>query len=340
MPDISPLPPSHPEIATGKKGILLIQLGTPQSPSPNHIRRYLAQFLSDKRVIELPALFWQPLLRCVILPLRSQKLSHSYKTIWDKKHNESPLRQITKQQAEKVNAKFPTIEIEYAMRYGAPSIEEKLQKLQKMGCEQISLIALYPQYSATTTASSYDESFRILQKMRWQPSIRTAASWHDDKIYIEALAAHLKKELGKLSWKPEVILASFHGLPEHYLHKGDPYHCHCAKTARLLRQAMNMSEETLRLCFQSRFGRAKWLEPYTQNTVETLAKEGVKKIAVITPGFTTDCLETLEEINIMLKKSFLDYGGKKFHALPCLNDNQYGIKILEHIIKREIGDWL
>lgn len=335
------LPTQHPEISYGKTGLLMVNLGTPDHANARAVRRYLKQFLSDKRVIEMPALFWQPILRGIILNVRPRKTAHAYAKIWDKKNNESPLRRYTREQAEGVQARLgDKIIVDWAMRYGQPSIPDALTRLKARGCERIAIIALYPQYSATTNASVYDEVFRTLLKMRWQPAMRTSAAWHDHPDYIKTLAHTIRAHIDQQTWQPDVIIASFHGLPVSYFEKGDPYHCHCVKTARLLREEMQMNEDNFKLTFQSRFGPTKWLEPYTEPTIKELAEQGVKKIAVITPGFVSDCIETLEEIGIGVKQSFKQAGGTHFTAIPCLNAEEPAIELLTTIARRDLGGWL
>ena len=331
---------AHPSVAFGKTGILLVNLGTPDSPDTKGLRPYLKQFLSDRRVIETSPLVWQPILRGIILNTRPRKSARAYAKIWNDETNESPLRYFTRLQAEKLRDQLgDTLEVEWAMRYGAPSIADKLAVLKAQGCERISVIALYPQYSASTSASVYDEVFHALLDMRWQPAVRTAAPWHDMPAYITALANSVRAHYKTLDWKPDVLVASFHGLPQKYFDKGDPYHCHCAKTARLLREKLKLPESRFKLTFQSRFGPTKWLEPYTDKTVEALARDGTKKIAVITPGFVSDCVETLEEINLELRDTFADAGGTHFTTVPCLNETDSAISLLEKIAKREVSGW-
>lgn len=334
------LPTSHPPIAFGRTGLLLVNLGTPESADAKGLRPYLKQFLSDKRVIETPAFIWQPILRGIILNTRPKKSAHAYAQIWDKETNESPLRRYTREQAEAVQEKFgDEIKVSWAMRYGRPSIEDRLAEMKEAGCERIAVMALYPQYSATTSASVYDEVFRALMRLRWQPAIRTAAPWHDDPTYINALAATVQAQIQAQQWEPDVIVASFHGLPQRYFEKGDPYHCHCAKTARLLREALGLTEDKFKLTFQSRFGPAKWLEPYTDKTVIELAEQGHKKITLITPGFISDCVETLEEINIGVRDMFLDAGGTDFSTVPCLNASSDSIELLVHLAQKDLAGW-
>ena len=332
---------THPEIAFGKTGLLLVNLGTPESPDKKGLRPYLKQFLSDRRVIEASPLIWQPILRGIILNTRPKKSAEAYAKIWRKESNESPLRYYTRVQAEKLQAEIGSdVKIDWAMRYGAPSIETRLADMKAAGCERIAIVALYPQYSASTSASVYDDVFRALLKLRWQPAIRTAAPWHDHPAYIDALAKSVTDHLDGLDFEPEVIIASFHGLPRSYFEKGDPYHCHCAKTARLLREKLGMSEDKLRLTFQSRFGPTKWLEPYTDKTVIDLAEQGIKKVTVVTPGFISDCVETLEEIGIALQEDFADAGGTHFSTVSCLNDTVMSQNLLKILAERELAGWV
>ena len=335
------LPDQHPPVAYGKTGLLLVNLGTPQSPDSKGLRPYLAQFLSDRRVIETSPLIWQPILRGIILNTRPRKSARAYAKIWRQDTNESPLRYYTRAQAEAVqDALGDGVIVDWAMRYGAPSIAERLQALKEGGCERIAIIALYPQYSASTSASVYDDVFRSLLKMRWQPAIRTAAPWHDDPAYIDALADTVTNHVNSLDWQPEVTVASFHGLPQSYFEKGDPYHCHCAKTARLLREKLGLDNSAMPLTFQSRFGPAKWLEPYTDKTVEALAEQGVRKLAVVTPGFISDCVETLEEIAIELRETFFEAGGTHFTAIPCLNSTARSTELLTGLAQKNLQGWI
>ena len=292
-------------------------------------------------MIETSPLIWQPILRGIILNTRPRKSAEAYHKIWRQESDESPLRYYTRRQAELLQAELGgAVTVDWAMRYGRPSIEEKLTALKETGCERIAIMALYPQYAASTSASVYDDVFRALLKLRWQPAIRTAAPWHDHSAYIDALAATLTTHLDTLDWTPDVVVASFHGLPQSYFEKGDPYHCHCAKTARLLREKMGMDEDNLKLTFQSRFGPTKWLEPYTDKTVVELAEAGKKKVAVITPGFISDCVETLEEIGIALQEDFTEAGGTHFTTVPCLNDEATSIALLKTLAQRELSGWV
>ena len=327
---------NHPKVNFGKNGVLLVNLGTPDSTSWWDIRKYLKEFLSDKRVIEVNPILWQIILNLFILNLRPSKTAKAYKEIWMTDINESPLRYYTKQQTQKLKKKFnnQNIIIDYAMRYGNPSIKSRLQKLQSEGCENIILFPLYPQYAAATTATVCDEVYRSLIKMRWQPSLQVIPHYESNEDYINGLVNSIKKKLSEISWKPDLIVASYHGIPQKYFDKGDPYHCYCHKTSRLLTEELKNIE--IKTTFQSRFGPEKWLQPYTDKTLESLPKEGKKNIVVICPGFSSDCVETLEEINIQGKESFIKSGGKNFEMVPCLNDNDDHINLLEKLTKRAI----
>lgn len=337
------IPASHPPIKKPKIGVLLINLGTPDATDYWSVRRYLKEFLSDRRVIDLPRWKWQIILNLFILPRRPFATGHAYKMIWNKEKNESPLLTITRDQTEEVAKVFSSHEniiVDFAMRYGNPSIASKIEKLKDQGCDKILLFALYPQYSAATSASVYDKAFDYLQKMKWQPAIRTIPTYHDHPAYIAALGNSIKGHLASLDYKPEAIIASFHGLPERYLHEGDPYHCFCMKTSRLVREYLGIPQEKWFAAFQSRFGSETWLQPYTDETVEELAKKGIKSIAVISPGFVADCIETYEELNIRLRETFEENGGEKFSYIPCLNATPDGIEVLKEVIERELQGWI
>ena len=339
----SPLPAGHPPVERGRVGVLLVNLGTPDATDYWSMRRYLQEFLSDRRVIEVNRVLWWFILNFAVLTRRPQAKGRDYDKIWNKELNEGPLRTITRSQADKLAASFsadPRVVVDWAMRYGNPSIASRLDALQRAGCERILLVPLYPQYAAATTATVCDKAFDALKAMRWQPALRVAAPYFDDPVYIEAVAASIEADLAKLSWKPDVILASFHGIPQEYFDKGDPYHCHCAKTARLVRERLQLDERQFRLTFQSRFGRAEWLKPYTDMTVQALAEEGVKNLAVVTPGFAADCLETLEEIAGENAEIFLHHGGKNFRAIPCLNDTEGGMRVIGAVVERELKGWV
>lgn len=330
------LPAGHPVVPSPRIAVLITNLGTPDAPETGAVRRYLAQFLSDRRVVEIPPLLWQPILRGIILNVRPAKSAAAYREVWGP--DGSPLASITKAQARALQARMGSdVLVEYAMRYGNPGIGQRIAELKAMGCQRILLAPLYPQYCGATTATANDAAFSEMAKMRWQPAIRTLPPYHDDPAYIGALAADVQRHLATLDFEPERLLASFHGMPQRTLDRGDPYHCHCRKTARLLAEALGRPVD---VAFQSRFGRAKWLEPATDETLEKLAHDGVRRIAVVSPGFSADCLETLEEIAIRGREQFLEAGGSHFAYLPCLNDGDPGIDMLEQLVRRELSGWL
>lgn len=340
----SALPPDHPKVAFGRIGVLLVNLGTPEATDYWSMRRYLKEFLWDRRVIEVNRVVWWLVLNGIVLTKRPGPKGKDYDTIWNKERNEGPLKTITRSQAEKLAATLAGVDerivVDWAMRYGKPPIKERIEALQAQGCERILLVPLYPQYSAATTATVCDKTFDALKAMRWQPILRVAPPWHDDPTYIDAACTSLEGHLAKLDFEPEVILASFHGVPQSYLRKGDPYHCHCMKTGRLMRERLGMSQERFRITFQSRFGTEEWLQPYTDKTVEALAKSGVKRLAIVNPGFTADCLETLEEIGGENREIFEHNGGEKFAAIPCLNDTDQGMRVIETVVRRELSGWV
>jgi ferrochelatase len=343
MQEPSPRPTGHPRIKSGKVGVLLVNLGTPDGTDYTSMRRYLREFLTDKRVIEWPRIAWYPILFGIVLSTRPGKVGKAYETIWNKEKNESYLRTYTRSQAEHMAASFashPEVVIDWAMRYGQPSIASRMDYLQKEGCDRILVFPLYPQYAAATTATVNDKAFETLLKLRWQPALRTVPPYHDDPAYIDALAVSIEKHLATLDWEPERVLTSFHGIPKSYFEKGDPYYCQCQKSARLLRERLGWSKEKLVVTFQSRFGPEEWLQPYTDKTVEALAQEGIKRIAVINPGFVSDCLETLEEIAEQAAESFHHNGGEKFTHIPCLNDSPEGMAVLEKVVRRELSGWI
>ena len=321
----------HPATSYGKTGLLVINLGTPDSTSWWDIRKYLKEFLSDKRVIEVNPIIWKIILNLFILNFRPSKTAHAYKQIWIKESNESPLRYYTKRQAEKLRKRFNDKDIitDYAMRYGNPSIKSKLRVLKNAGCENIIILPLYPQYAAATTATVCDEVYRNLMQMRWQPSLQIIPHYESNTLYIEALVKSIKKKVEEINWKPDLILASYHGIPQSYFDKGDPYQCYCQKTTRLIKE--KFTDITVETSFQSRFGPQEWLKPYTDKTLENLPVKGKKNILVICPGFASDCVETLEEINIQGKASFIKSGGKNFDLIPCLNDNKDHIDLFENL---------
>jgi protoporphyrin/coproporphyrin ferrochelatase len=336
------LPKAHPAVAAGRVGILLVNLGTPDGTSYWPMRRYLSEFLSDRRVIELPRLVWQPILQGIILSTRPSKSGRLYDSIWNRDRNESPLRTFTRAQAEKLGVELAAegVIVDWAMRYGAPTIADRLGALKNAGCERILVFPLYPQYSATTTATVNDKAFDALKGMRWQPALRTVPPYHDEPAYIDALAESIEKHLAALDFVPEAVIASYHGIPQSYLMRGDPYHCHCRKTSRLLGERLGWREGRLLTTFQSRFGREEWLQPYTDKTVEGLAKDGVKRIAILNPGFVADCLETLEEIAVQNREIFLHNGGERFSHIPCLNDSPPGMRVLTTVALRELQGWI
>ena len=326
----------HPEVKFGKTGVLLINLGTPDSTSWWDIRKYLKEFLSDRRVIEVNPLLWQIILNLFILTFRPSKTAHAYKKIWRKESNESPLLYFSRNQAEKLNKKIGSekVIVDFAMRYGNPSIKSKLNILKEDGCENIIILPLYPQYAAATTATVCDEVYRSLMGMRWQPSLQVIPHYESEPIYIDALIKTVKKKLGSINWKPDLIISSYHGIPKNYFDKGDPYHCYCHKTTRLMKE--NFNEIDIQTTFQSRFGPQEWLTPYTDKTLESLPSKGIKNLLVICPGFASDCVETLEEIDIQGRESFMDNGGENFDLIPCLNDNSDHITLFEKLVKKYI----
>ena len=332
---------THPVLPSSKVGVLLINLGTPDGTGYWDIRRYLSEFLSDRRVIEMSPLFWQPILQGIILSIRPNRSGQAYKRVWNFDEDESPLRTITREQTQRLSDSIGSsnLIVDWGMRYGSPSIAQKLTEFREKGCDRILLAALYPQYSATTTATAYDKAFQALQKMRWQPAIRTLPPYHDNPGYIDALKTSVEKHLSKLQWEPDVILTSFHGLPVKYFRAGDPYHCYAAKTSRLLGERLDLGTDRIKLTFQSRFGPAAWLEPYTDDVLAQLAQGGKKNVVVITPGFSADCLETLDEIENESREHFMEAGGENFSVVPCLNASDESISMLEKIIQTELGGW-
>ena len=335
-------PANHPPVASGRVGVLIVNLGTPEGTDYWSIRRYLNEFLSDRRVIETPRVIWLPILQAILLR-RPHAKGRDYDAIWNKEQDEGPLKTITRSQSEKLGPALRNMDrdvvVDWAMRYGAPPIAARLEALQAEGCDRILVIPLYPQYCAASTATVGDKAFEALQSMRWQPAIRVVAPYYDDPVYIEALARSVRASLADLDFEPEVLMASYHGIPQAYFDKGDPYFCHCAKTTRLLREALGMSEERLRMTFQSRFGRGEWLKPYTSQSLRELAARGVKRVAVMTPGFAADCLETLEEIGVENAGYFREAGGEHFAAIPCLNDSADGMAVIEAVARRELRGW-
>ena len=329
-------PTDHPPILRRKIGVLLINLGTPDAPDAQAVRRYLGQFLTDRRVIEIPAWAWRPILHGIVLRTRPKKSAHAYAQVWTK--DGSPLAAITRRQAQALGERLGDgVIVDFAMRYGNPAIGDAIDRLKAAGCERILAAPLYPQYCAATTASAHDAIFAAIARMRWQPALRTLPPYHDDPRYIAALKASLERQIAGLDFTPERVLLSFHGMPQRTLALGDPYHCHCRKTARLLGEAMQIPVDT---AFQSRFGRAKWLEPATDTVLAAYPAQGVTRLAIAAPGFSADCLETLEELGIRGREQFLGAGGECFARLDCLNDSAEGIEMLNAVVGRELDGWL
>ena len=336
-------PPNHPEVAHGRIGVLLLNLGTPDATDFWSMRRYLKEFLSDRRVIEEPRWKWWPILNLIILNVRPGPKGRDYEKIWNKERNEGPLKTITRGQAEKLAdalSSEPRIIVDWAMRYANPSTDSAIRGLVAKGCERILLVPLYPQYAAATTATAADQAFRTLMQLRWQPAVRVAPAWHDDPTYIDAVAASVQRRLATLSFAPEKIIATFHGMPEKYLMAGDPYHCHCMKTSRLVRERLGLAPDRWVTSFQSRFGGDPWLKPYTDETIAALAKAGTRRIAVVAPGFSADCLETLEELDVENREIFLAHGGTEFAYIPALNDSAEGMQVIEAVVRRELMGWI
>jgi ferrochelatase len=328
----------------GRIGVLIVNLGTPDATDASTVRRYLREFLSDARVIENQGLAWKVILNAFILPRRPAVKGRDYEKIWNRELNESPLKSITRSQAAKLRPPLDAIGqhivVDWAMRYGNPSLPSRVEALAKMGCERILLFPLYPQYAAATTATVCDFAFAALAGLRDQPALRVVPPYYDEPAYIEAVASSIEAELARLPFQPELILASFHGIPKSYVDDGDPYPTHCMATARLLRDRLRLDDSRFMLTFQSRFGKAEWLTPYTDKTVEALAKRGVKNLAVVTPGFAADCLETLEEIAVEHAHIFQSNGGENFAAIPCLNDRDGGMTLLTQLVLRELQGWI
>ena len=337
-------PPRHPSGISRRIGVLLVNLGTPEATDYWSMRRYLKEFLSDRRVIETPRWLWWPLLNLIILTRRPGPKGRDYDSIWNQERDEGPLKTITRSQAEKLKTRLAalgeSIGVDWAMRYGKPATQERIEVLAREGCDRLLLVPLYPQYCAATTATACDKAFDALRKMRRQPILRVAAPWHDDAVYIEALAASVRAHLEGLDFEPDKLIASFHGIPRDYFEKGDPYPDLCRETGRLLREALGLRPEKFELTFQSRFGRAEWVKPYTIDTMRELPQRGVKKIAVVAPGFTADCLETLEELAVENRSAFMEAGGERFTYIPCLNDGEEGMKVIEAVVRRELMGWI
>jgi ferrochelatase len=338
-------PSDHPTIPTRKTGVLLVNLGTPNGTDYWNMRRYLKEFLSDPRVIEVPRLVWWFILNFIILTFRPSKSGEAYASIWNTERDESPLLTSTRAQAEAVAARMADqhgdkVMVDFCMRYGDPATGVTIQKLHDAGCDRIVFFPLYPQYAASTTATANDQAFAHLKTMRWQPAIRTVAPYFDDPAYADALASSVEAAYAKMDARPDVLVASYHGLPQRYLDQGDPYHCHCFKTTRLLRERLGWGGDEIVTAFQSRFGKAEWIKPYTVAEVAELARAGKKHIAVIAPGFSSDCVETLEEINEEIKDAFIEAGGERFDYIPCLNDDEAHIDMMVSILNRDLTGWV
>ena len=336
--------PDQRTVSAPRIGVLIVNLGTPEATDPASVRRYLREFLSDPRVIEDQGLVWKFVLNAIILTTRPRRRGRDYETIWNREQNESPLKTITRSQAAKLRAALdtvaPNLTVDWAMRYGNPSIGNRIEALAKLGCERILLFPLYPQYAAATTATVCDAAFAALARLRDQPALRVVPPYYDEPVYIEAVAGSIETALKQLPFTPEVILASFHGIPKSYVDDGDPYPYHCEETVRLLRERLRLDDGRLMLTYQSRFGRAEWLKPYTDKTVEALAKRGVKSMAAVMPGFAADCLETLEEIAVENAAIFRHNGGEHFAAIPCLNDSEAAMTVITQLVLRELQGWI
>lgn len=335
------LPQDHPQVLPPKPGVLLLNLGTPDATDYWSMRRYLSEFLGDKRVIEVPRIIWWFVLNLIILTFRPKRSGKKYDTIWDNEANDSPLRVIAAAQAKSLQKRLgDDVVVDFAMRYGNPTTKSRIEAMQSAGCDRIVLLPLYPQYSATTTATANDKAFDALKTMRWQPAVRTAPAYADDPAYISAIAQSIEEGIGALDFEPDMVVTSYHGMPVAYLERGDPYHCQCLKTTRLLREKLGWDADKLMATFQSRFGGDEWLQPYTDETLAALPGRGVKKIAVLTPGFSVDCLETLEEIAMEGKEDFLNSGGTHYAYIPCLNAEPLGMDLIEHLARKELVGWI
>jgi ferrochelatase len=334
--------PQRQPAGSGRIGVLLLNLGTPDATDYWSMRRYLKEFLSDRRVIEEPRLKWWMILNLAILTVRPHRKGKDYEKIWNWERGEGPLKTITREKADRLQARLTDerVVVDWAMRYGNPAIAPRIAHLQQRGCDRILLVPLYPQYAAATTATACDQAFRALMALRWHPTIRVAPPYYDEAVYIDAVAGSIRDHLGTLDFEPEALIASFHGMPVKYAEQGDPYHGQCQKTSRLVRERLGWPAERWHTTFQSRFGGDPWLEPYTIDTVEGMAKAGVKRLAIVSPGFAADCLETLEELDMENRQAFLGGGGEKFSYIPCLNAGPLGMAVIEHIVRRELAGWL
>jgi ferrochelatase len=345
MTKVVPIERAKPalEPSLERVGVLLVNLGTPDSADAKGVRVYLKEFLSDSRVIENQGLLWKLILNGIILRTRPARKARDYQKIWNTANNESPLKTITRAQSEKLTAAIsdhPHVVVDWAMRYGNPSIQSRIEALKAQGCDRLLVVPLYPQYSAATSATVCDEAFRVLAEMRAQPTLRVTPPYYDDPNYIDALAVSIHAHLARLPFQPELIVASFHGMPQKYIAKGDPYQSQCIATTDALRRHMGLEPWKLMLTFQSRFGFDQWLQPYTDKTIEQLAKDGIRRIAVVMPGFSADCLETLEEIAQENAEIFKHHGGEQFTAIPCLNDGEPGMEAIRQLVLRELQGWI
>lgn len=335
------LPDDHPAISPKRIGVLLLNLGTPDATDYWSMRRYLKEFLSDSRVIETNRIVWWLVLNLIVLTVRPSKSGAAYDKIWDHEKGDSPLRLISRSQAAQLQSRLgDQIVVDFAMRYGNPSTEAGLKRLKDAGCERILLVPLYPQYSAATTATANDKAFDVLKTMRWQPAVRTAPAYFEDPVYIDRLAQSIADGVAGLDFDPDLVITSYHGMPKSYLLKGDPYHCQCQKTTRLVREKLGWPEDKLMVSFQSRFGPEEWLQPYTDETLMDLPKKGIKKVAILAPAFSVDCLETLEELAITGREQFMEAGGTNYAYIPCLNDSEAGMEVIETVVRRELSGWL
>ena len=336
------LPAGHPPVRRGCIGVLLLNLGTPEATGYWPMRRFLKEFLSDRRVIEVPRWKWWPILNLIILSVRPRRRGKDYDKIWNRERNEGPLKTITRSQAERLSAALADqrILVDWAMRYAGPTTAERIASLQQRNCDRILLVPLYPQYAAPTTATACDAAFRALMRLRWQPAVRVVPPYFEDPAYIDAIASSVRGLLAERAFVPEAVIASFHGMPQKYLDAGDPYHCQCQKTSRLVRDRLGWAAERWHTAFQSRFGHDPWLRPYTIEEVTRLARSGTKRLAVLAPGFSADCLETLEELDVENRAAFLANGGEQFVYIPCLNDSVAGIRVIESVVRRELAGWI
>ncbi len=330
------------QASPGRVGVLLVNLGSPAKAESGAVRRYLREFLSDRRVIETPRWIWLPILNLIVLARRPVRTAHAYQTVWNNERDEAPLITITRSQAEKLGQALAEdgVIVDWAMRYGERTVASRLDALKRAGADRILVAPLYPQYSASSTATVNDVAFAALQKMRWQPAIRTLPAYYNDPAYIEALALSLKRALAGLPFEPEKVLITYHGLPLSYIAAGDPYGDQCVETTRLLVARLGWPDSRIMITYQSRFGNDAWLGPYTEEAIPDVAKSGIKRIVVMMPGFAADCLETLEEMGVRNAEVFREYGGEDYAAVPCLNDSPESVAMLETLVRRELSGWL